>query len=227
MIRTAVIIAAGNGSRFKEFYRPEDFSKPLLKVGGRTLIDRIISTVQGYGIDRFIVITGFNHHLLEAHFSDRHDLDIQLVYNPDWQKPNGLSVLHAAPYIEEPFLLLMADHLFNPSILHRLDDVELDHDEALLLVDHHIEAVYDLDDATKVKLNGRLIADIGKDLSVYDAIDTGIFLCTPAIFTALHCASAQGKYSLSDGVRQLASLGRMRTLDILAGYWQDVDTPEG
>ncbi len=51
--RAAVIMAAGQGTRMKS-----PVPKVLHKVGGRTLLDRVIDTVEGVGCDRIVVVVG-------------------------------------------------------------------------------------------------------------------------------------------------------------------------
>jgi bifunctional UDP-N-acetylglucosamine pyrophosphorylase/glucosamine-1-phosphate N-acetyltransferase len=51
--RAAVILAAGQGTRMKS-----PIPKVLHKVGGRTLLDRIIDTVQATGCERIVVVVG-------------------------------------------------------------------------------------------------------------------------------------------------------------------------
>jgi bifunctional UDP-N-acetylglucosamine pyrophosphorylase/glucosamine-1-phosphate N-acetyltransferase len=51
--RAAVILAAGQGTRMKS-----TTPKVLHKVGGRTLLDRMIDTVQATGCDRIVVVVG-------------------------------------------------------------------------------------------------------------------------------------------------------------------------
>jgi bifunctional UDP-N-acetylglucosamine pyrophosphorylase/glucosamine-1-phosphate N-acetyltransferase len=53
--RAAVILAAGQGTRMKS-----PIPKVLHKVGGRTLLDRVIDTVQAIGCERIVVVVG-NH----------------------------------------------------------------------------------------------------------------------------------------------------------------------
>ena len=53
--RAAVILAAGQGTRMKSAT-----PKLLYKVGGRTLLDRVIDTVQAAGCERIVVVVG-NH----------------------------------------------------------------------------------------------------------------------------------------------------------------------
>jgi 1L-myo-inositol 1-phosphate cytidylyltransferase len=83
-----------------------------------------------------------------------------------------------------------------------------------------------MDDATKVRTISDYIIDIGKQLTRYDAVDTGMFLCTPGIFSALDQATEDGNCSLSDGMRILAASRKLRAFDIGDRVWQDVDTPE-
>ena len=148
------------------------------------------------------------------------------VENPDYQKQNGISALKARSEIRGPFLLLMADHIFDPETASLLMGQPLAPDEVILAVDSDIDRVFDLDDATKVRRRGRLILDIGKDISNYDALDTGMFLCSPTLFNRLESAVVDGNCSLSDGMRQLAREERLSALDIGNAHWQDVDTPE-
>jgi choline kinase len=98
---------------------------------------------------------------------------------------------------------------------------------ATLLVDRKIASVFDLDDATKVKTDGNHIVAIGKQLTEYDCIDTGIFVCTTGLVRAIgEVAETRGDASLSDGVQQLSQSGLMTVLDVGEETWMDVDTPE-
>jgi len=85
----------------------------------------------------------------------------------------------------------------------------------------------DLEDVTRVKTEGGKIRDIGKNLKDYNGFDTGLFVCTPAIFDALErCEKETGDTSLSGAVRGLASSGRANAVDINGHFWIDVDDPE-
>jgi 1L-myo-inositol 1-phosphate cytidylyltransferase len=83
-----------------------------------------------------------------------------------------------------------------------------------------------LDDATKVRRDGDRIVDIGKEIAHYDALDTGMFLCSPVLFDKLQSATRDGNCSLSDGMLELARERSLRALEIGEAHWQDVDTPE-
>jgi len=117
----------------------------------------------------------------------------------------------------------MADHVLDFQILKKLLANPLLPGHCRLAVDFHPELVFDLADATKVSVRDGKILDIGKEIKDYNAIDTGIFLCTDGIFDALETAVSRGKESLSDGIRELARMGRMEAMDTGGLFWQDVD----
>jgi len=77
----------------------------------------------------------------------------------------------------------------------------------------------------KVQTRGGRILQIGKDLTRYDAIDTGLFVCPLKIFDYLERVKRDGDCSLADGVRSMASEGEARAVDIGNAWWQDIDTP--
>ena len=138
----------------------------------------------------------------------------------------GVSVLRAREYVDEPFILLMSDHLFDPEILVKLRRMPVEQDEAVLCVDTGLDGIFDMEDATKVMTQNRRVVKIGKELADFNAVDTGIFLCSPFLFSALEQSIAEGEGSLSGGIRVLAERGSMRTADIDGAFWLDVDTPE-
>jgi choline kinase len=152
-------------------------------------------------------------------------MKFQPIPNPNWQKQNGVSALAAAGKVRTPFFLAMGDHLFDQSILEDLL-AHADGTRLNLAVDGKIAAIFDLDDAMKVRTNGDRLVAIGKKLDDYNAIDTGIFVCPESLFEYLRRALKAGDCSLADGVRLMAEEGNALAIDIGGAWWQDVDTPE-
>ena len=222
-IRHALIIAAGRGRRFGA--ATDSRPKPLLEVAGVPLLCRTLLTARQAGIDHFTIVTGYRGDVLEE-FLRRETppgLRVQCLRNEKWQRPNGLSVLRAKGCIGDLFVLLMADHLFDAQILKNLFATPLPPGHCRLAVDFHPEKIPDLADATKVAVQDGRVRDIGKEIENYNAIDTGIFLCSRGIFDALETALSAGKESLSDGIRELARLERMEAMNIGDLFWQDID----
>ena len=203
-VNQCLILAAGNGTRLRPV--SGGLPKPLVQFRGKPILEHVILRAHQAGIDKFVIVVGYRSDLIRRWFDSRWfgNVSVTWVENPDYHKHNGISVLEAREEIREKFLLLMADHLFESKTARVLMKQPLAPGEVILAVDSKIDRVFDLEDATKVRREGKLIVDIGKEIANYDALDTGMFLCDPALFDSLESATRDGNCSLSDGMRQLA-----------------------
>ena len=225
-VRKVVILVAGRGSRLRE---GKNELKPMRRVLGLPLLERVVLSCKAAGLSDFIVVTGYKPKRMQsflAGLARKRSVDIDVVENPDWEKGNGTSLRACRGKLTEPFVLVMGDHLFEPELLAGLLRVDSEDDSCFLAIDRRTEQVFDLRGATKVASRSGRIRAIGKDLTSYDGIDTGIFLLTPTVFPALARAQAKGGYELSDGIAELAAEDRMRVYDIGKRFWLDVDTPK-
>lgn len=221
----AVIIAAGCGSRVRSITanRP----KCLMDLAGRPIIGWILSALDEAGIREAVVVTGFRAGELRRALGGRHG-GIRLTYvnNPKWRLPNGLSVYAARRAVKgnERFLLLMSDHLLPAAAIRRVARAKTT--RCVLAVDTDVGRVFDLGDATKVRVEGGRPVAINKRLRKYNAVDCGLFRFDRRIFAALEASFAEGVMSLTGGVKQLVKAGNLEVVPIGKGnLWLDVDTP--
>jgi 1L-myo-inositol 1-phosphate cytidylyltransferase len=220
-----LIVAAGMGGRLRQ----RGQSKPLVPVNGVRLLERVITRARSAGVERFFVVSGYRGEELRAAldiFSAREAIPIVHVSNDEWQRGNGVSVLKARPFLDGPFLLSMCDHLVDPAILRDLMASTPEPDTVTLAVDFNVAgSINDLDDVTRVMCSNGRIEHIGKVIREFNAIDTGIFLCTPVVFDALEASQAAGDDSISGAMNVLARRGQARVFDIQGRLWLDVDDP--
>jgi len=225
-IDQVVILAAGQGLRLRQ--GQEDYLKPLYPLKGRPLVSYVMEAFFGQGVKRFHVVVGFEKDKLIPGLKQAVPKggELNLIDNPDWALSNGVSLLKSKEHVEGRFFLSMSDHIFQSAMIDRLRSGAREEDCLYLAVDSKLDAVFDMDDATKVKTDQGRIVDIHKQLSEFDVVDTGLFVCPPQIFSCLESAMVDGDCSLSDGVRALAAEGKARVVDIRDAVWQDVDTPD-
>src|SRR5215471_4135008 len=181
-IRQCLILAAGNGSRLRAI--SNNLPKPLVKFHGRPILEHVILGAEEARIEEFVIVLGYRADLIRDWFESRWRGRARFtwVHNPDYHKSNGVSALKARNALQDNFLLLMADHLFEPETAKMMVRQPLAPGEVILGVDPKIDRIFDIDDATKVRRRGDRIVEIGKEIKEYDAIDTGMFLCTPGLF---------------------------------------------
>lgn len=225
--RTGLVLAAGFGSRLVGV-TGETSLKPLTPVAGRPLMLRTLDGLSVAGCDRAVIVVGFGAEEIERAVRVRYDgpLDLTFVTNERYDLSNGVSVLSARDELPGTFILTMADHVFGDEVLRLAADHRPEPDGATLLVDSKLDQIFDMDDAMKVVVHDGRVVRIGKTLETFDAIDTGLFVCTQGLIERLEEVFVRhGDASLSDGVEALARSGLMAVLDIGDGFWQDVDTP--
>ena len=220
-----LILAAGFGSRLRDTFA----CKPLATVNGVSLLELSLRQLVSAGVTRAVVVTGYQAAVIEAAVADlrgKLGLEILTARVEDYGKPNGYSVMAGASLLPGDYLLVMCDHLLSTPILRGLaSDGGGTRDVTLAIDRQTVNPLIDPEDATWVETrdNG-FIANIGKEIAQYNAVDCGAFLAGPGLASAIKAAIAAGKSgSLSDGMQWLAERGRAATFDIGNAWWMDVD----
>ena len=121
----ALIIAAGRGSRLNDLTK--DIPKALIPLLGLPLIERVILTTKEAGINEYVIVVGYFGDKIRASLCNGERLGIRINYieNEEWQKSNGLSVLRTKELLNENFILLMSDHIFDARILKGLVNFDM------------------------------------------------------------------------------------------------------
>jgi 1L-myo-inositol 1-phosphate cytidylyltransferase len=220
-----LIVAAGQGTRLRE----KGELKPLIPIRGVPLIERVIRNARSAGVTEFLVVTGYRAEELQARlgeFARREGVHVTRILNRAWDRANGVSVLAAKQFLDEPFLLTMCDHLVDPEIFRSLMAAPREPDTVTLGVDFNINSpLNDPEDVTRVKCEGKRLLHIGKVIRDFNAFDTGVFLCTPIMFDALEESQTQGDDSISGAMNVLAGWNKARVSNIHNRLWVDVDDP--
>jgi 2-aminoethylphosphonate-pyruvate transaminase len=224
MITRALILAAGKGIPIGE----EGVPNCLASVGGSSLLERTLGLLDAIGIQKIGLTVGYNGGAIRRHLAASVRLGAALkrrivfFENAEWDGPNGLSVLAARAFVTERTLLVMADQIAAPALLRELCALPAAAGPTVLAVDRDLPRVFDIDDATKVKLTGEGVTEIGKGLELYDAVSAGLFVMAPSLCGALERLP---RPSLTEGVAAAAHEGLVVARDVGAKLWQDVDLP--
>ncbi len=217
MIRTGLLLAAGQGSRLRSVTP----FKPLCPVAGRALIDHALDGMAAAGLTRVIVSLGYGADAIAAHLASRTwPLEVLTVMT-DYHQPNGVSALAARALVgPEGAVLAMCDHLVLPRHYRRLAKAGAGAGLRLGIDRRLGHAWVDPLDVTCVATRGDAITAIGKGLEPHDCYDTGIFAVSQRFFDALETLDSP---SLTEGVRILAAEGSARIVDCSDLDWLDVD----
>jgi len=119
-----------------------------------------------------------------------------------------------------PFVLAMADHVVEPALVRELTD--LANGRCRLAVERTSAADPRAAEATRALVRDGRVVDLGKQLDDWNALDTGVFWCTPRVFDALTPPLRDGE--AGDVFRALAVAGELDAIDVTGRRWIDVDT---
>ncbi len=216
----AIVLAAGYGSRLQQ----RGPSKPLVEIAGKPLLRHVIERLHVAGCDDVVIVLGHRADAVED-AAKRWGLpsDLSFVRVADPSEPNGVSVLAAAPLLQDRALLVMSDHLVDAALYACLAKETPAPGTLLLGVDRRLDHVWvDMDDVTRVKTDGQAITHIGKGIADYNGFDTGVFSIDHGLIEVL---ASLDKPSLSQGVAMLSKKGRVLAVETGDANWIDVDDP--
>ncbi|MBW2594825.1 MAG: phosphocholine cytidylyltransferase family protein [Deltaproteobacteria bacterium] len=116
-VTTALLLAAGTGSRLYPLTRNEP--KCLTIVNGVSILERLISSLNQHGFKRLVVVTGHLENSIRDFLGNRvGDIEIDYIFSPLYKTTNNIySLWMAREVINEPFLLLESDLVFDESLL--------------------------------------------------------------------------------------------------------------
>lgn len=226
-IARGMVLAAGLGLRMRPI--TDTLPKPLVRVAGRTLLDRVLDHFAAAGLERVVVNTHYRAAQIAAHVEARAQPAIDLSPEPVLLETGG-GVLNALPLLggadgTVPFAVANSDALWLngpvPALVRLArawDDAAMD---ALLLV-AAIPGTLGYEGRGDFFLDGTGHLKRRAERDVAPFLFTGIQLLHPRLFIG----EAPGKFSLNRVYDKALASGRLRGLRH-DGAWYHVGDPAG
>ena len=94
-LSTAVILAAGMGIRLRDVTGL--LPKGLLEIGGKSLIHRSLENLKNEGIDRALIVTGFQESLYHETLQQQADIpELEFVHSRQFEESGSMHSLFVA-----------------------------------------------------------------------------------------------------------------------------------
>ncbi|KAI9905186.1 hypothetical protein PsorP6_013759 [Peronosclerospora sorghi] len=244
VVRQVLLTAAVRPSSLDENQIP----KCLIQLGQQTIISHILTQLYAAGVERVVVsVAAAGAQIIAAVKQTPFYTKMQIEFldlgstNDDGHARSILATrnMFTGP---EPFLIHTADHIFDKSVVSKLSAYSLGDAVACVLVETDIADLMGLPRTTvkvKVNMDHQHVTHIGRDLEIYDGIDAGLFLSSPAIFDALDALAGQKQYfSLAEALDSFTStpcngkdptvptLSRLMYLPTAGETWFSIETEE-
>jgi MurNAc alpha-1-phosphate uridylyltransferase len=223
MPKTAIVLAAGLGTRMRPYNG--HIPKPMVTVGGKSLIDYGLDRLADAGVERAVVNV---HHLadvVERHLASRRRPRIVISNERAALLGTGGGIAKALPDIgDAPFFLVNSDTLWldgvKPNFTRLAEAFDADAMDALLLLAPATDSIgyTGLGDYTMLP-DGRLRRRA--DQEVVPFVYAGAAILSPALFAD----APAGAFALTRLFDRAGGNGRLFGLR-LEGVWMHVGTPE-
>ncbi|MCY6958628.1 nucleotidyltransferase family protein [Clostridium brassicae] len=104
------ILAGGLGTRLRPL--TENIPKPMLKVGDKPILERIIEQFKEFGFKNFIISLNYKGEIIEDYFKDGKEFDVNIEYVRETKKLGTAgSIKLAEDKFKKPFIVINGDIL--------------------------------------------------------------------------------------------------------------------
>ena len=107
---TVAILAGGFGTRLGDLTR--DLPKPMIDVGGRPYLERVVESFAEHGLGDFAFLTGYKAEVIEEHFGDGAKFGVRIAYSRETEPlGTGGALREARSLLGDRFILTFGDVL--------------------------------------------------------------------------------------------------------------------
>jgi len=208
----AVVMAGGFGTRLGEL--TEATPKPMLPVGDRPLLERIIGQLRDAGIRHVNLTTHYRADAIARHFGDGSDFGVEIEYVPE-ERPLGTAGALGLFDGDLPLLVMNGDILTSVDFraLHRFHD---EHGAAMTVAvrPYEVRVPYGV-----VELEGSALTAITEKPLVRGFVNAGIYLLDPDV---PRLVEPDAPLEMPQLIERLVALGRTIVGFPLREYWLDI-----
>ena len=208
-----VVMAGGFGQRLRPL--TEGMPKPMLKVGDRPILQRMIEQLKSVGIRRVNLTTHYRGDLIKEHFGDGKKFGMDICYVNEDQPLGTAGVLGLITPSHEPLLVINGDIMTEVNfgaLLHFHKEHKADMTVAVRAYEMSIP--YGV-----VESDGVEITHISEKPMIRHFINAGIYLINPDICQSLPKGEA---FDMPDLITKLV-LEKRRVISFpIREYWLDI-----
>ena len=205
----------------------DEIPKPMLTVQGRPILEHILRHLETAGFQKFFIVVGYRHEVIEEYFRNWH-LPVQFRVQEPVNGTGSAARLAKNFAATEPFLLTWGDILCDPAAYKRCLAIFGGAPDAVLAV----KAVEDpYQGAAVYEEDGRvthIIEKPPKGQSTTRWNNAGIFVFRPRIFDYLArlAPSSRNEYELTSALEMMLGDGLDLRISAIEGDWRDIGRPE-
>jgi len=213
----AILMAGGKGERLRPL--TEKIPKPLLKIGGKAIIDYNVDSLINYGVENIHVTTNYLAEQIEEHFKEkRQEITVNCVREREYL--GTIASVKLISNIKNDDVLVMNSDLFTNIDFEEFyrHFMEKNADMSAVAIPYSINVPYGI-----FELEGRNIQGIKEKPTYNYYANAGIYLIKKKLLDLIPDGAF---FNATDFMDLLVSHGKMVVRYPLVGYWIDIGKPE-
>jgi len=219
-VRTAVVLAAGEGTRLRPLTRNRP--KPMLPAADRPILEHVCDALVDAGVDRLVLVVGYRRERVQKHFGPSYRSTPVEYVTQRKQLGSGHALLQARRAVDSPLLVVNGDRLIDADAVRAVADGYEGADATVAVTERADAGRYGA-----VRLRGRSLEEIVEkpDTDDYRLINAGVYAFGADIFEAIEETPRQeGELALTDTIARLVDRRQVRAVRT-EGLWVDATYP--
>lgn len=213
---SAVVMAGGLGTRLRPL--TNETPKPMLPVGGRPMMERLIRQLGAAGINRVRVTTHYRSECIEEHFGNGEAFGVQIEYVNEERPLGTAGALGLLEPALEPVLVLNGDIVTNVD-LRAMHTFHREQRAALTMA----VRLYDVQiPFGVVECRGTDVLGLREKPTYQHMVNAGIYLLQPE---AIAHVPRHERSDMTDLIGKLIARGERVVCFPVVEYWLDVGRP--
>jgi NDP-sugar pyrophosphorylase family protein len=205
------VLCGGFGTRLGAL--AQGLPKPMIPIGGRPYLERVLETFSQRGFRRFVLLTGYRAEVIENHFGDGSAFGIEIAYSREVVPAGtGGALRDAAPLLGRRFVMTYGD------VCRRFD-----YDRFVRAHEGSCVAVYPRRDAGNVAIAGGRVTRFDKKAPELPFVDAGFSVMDAATLTLL---PESGACSFEERVFPALAAGGELEAEVVDHDFFDIGTPD-
>ena len=212
----ALVMAGGYGTRLKPL--TDEIPKPMLLVGGKPIIERIIERLREAGIRRVGITTHYKAETISRHFGDGGRFGVHVDYLEEHEPLGTAGALNLLEPTGQPVLVVNGD------ILTKVDyramfsfHEEQEADMTIAVRQHEVQVPYGV-----VQIEGMMVTRIVEKPVDRHFVSAGIYIIDPSL---LRFVPKGKRYDMPDLIARAIDEGLRVGSFPVREYWVDIGSP--
>ena len=209
-----ILMAGGLGMRLRPL--TETVPKPMIPVGDKPLLERIVIRFQDEGFSRFTLSLNYLGHVIRDHFGDGSHLGVQIDYVEETKRMGTAGALSLmSPRPDEPFVVMNGDILTTTSFGAMMDfHAETGSAVTICAREFNMQVPYGV-----LNIEGTTLVSMEEKPVHKHQVNAGIYALSPLVFELI---KDDEQLDMPDLIDLVKDVGHKVSVFPVREYWLDI-----